>query len=166
MADNYVIDSSSIIDLFRWYPPDMEIFKPIWDKIEQIANSGSLVSHYEVYREIEKKSDMANEWCKKHKDIFFDLDEEQVAIFGEVREKYEEDYWNRMVTQPNPWADPWLVALAVQLKRRGELLGMGMDVRIITQENKNKRNNIPTIARAFGVKSLKLLEFFKDIGIK
>ncbi|MHC1629970.1 MAG: PIN domain-containing protein, partial [Methanoculleaceae archaeon] len=71
----YVIDSSTIIDLFRWSPPVMEIFKPICNRIEQISNGGVLVSHYEVHREIERKSDMANELCKNHRDIFFDLDE-------------------------------------------------------------------------------------------
>ncbi len=144
----------------------MKIFKPIWDKIEQIAKGGVLVSHYEVHREIERKSDMAGEWCKDHRDIFFDLDEEQITILDEVREKYDEDYWNRKVTQPNPWADPWLITLAIQLRRRGEMLGMNTEVKIVTQENKNKRNNIPAIAKKFGIESLKLLEFFRDIGIK
>jgi len=144
----------------------MKIFKLIWDRIEQIANGGVLVSHYEVHREIERKSDMANEWCKNHRSIFFDLDEEQITILDEVREKYDEDYWNRMVTQPNPWADPWLITLAIQMKRRGEMLGMNTEVKIVTQENKNKRNNIPRIAKKFGIESLKLLEFFRDIGIK
>lgn len=144
----------------------MEIFKPIWGKIEQIAKKSVLVSHYEVHREIERRSDMPNEWCKKHRDIFFDLDEEQITILDEVREKYDEDYWNRNVTQPSPWADPWLITLAIQLRRRGEMLGMNTEVKIVTQENKTKRNNIPAIAEKFGIESLKLLEFFRDIGIK
>lgn len=166
MADKYIIDSSSIIDLFRWYPPEMEVFRPIWDKIGQIVNRGDLVSHFEVYREIEKRSDEAREWCKINKHIFFDPDEEQAIIIEDVREKYEEDYWNKNVNQTDPWADPWLIALAVQLRKRGEVLGFNIDVKIVTQENKDKRNNIPMIAQTFGIESLKLLEFFRDIGLQ
>jgi len=170
LADKYIIDSSSIIDLFRWYPPDMGIFKPIWGRIERIVNDGILISHFEVYREIERRCDEAREWCRNNRKMFLDLDDEQVVIIGNVREKYEENYWNTKINQTAPWADPWLIALAIQLKRRGEIFGMNTEVKIVTQENKNKRNNIPRIAQEFGFESLKLIEFFPGyrykVGVK
>lgn len=161
----YVIDTSAIVDLFRWYPPDISVFKPIWDKIEKMIGSGILISHYEVYREIEVGDDMAVEWCKKHKKMFIDPDDHQIRIFEKVREAYEKDQWDKKITQPGPWADPWIITLAIQLRERSKILGIQGDVKIITQENKTKRNNIPTIAKNFGIESLKLIEFFRDINL-
>ena len=161
----YVIDSSALIDLARWYPADMKIFRPIWDKIEELIVNNRLFSHYEVYREITAGSDLMVDWCKDHKEIFQDIDEEQIEILEKVRTFYDQHYWNTHATQTKPWADPWIVCLAVQIKRGGKLL-IKSNVKIVTQENKTKSNRIPSIAKNFGIKSLNLLEFFRDIGIE
>ena len=57
------------------------------------------------------------------------------------------------------------LCVAIQIKRRRKLLRIESNVKIVTQENKVKPNRIPLIAKKFGVKSLNLLEFFRDIGI-
>ncbi|HII66811.1 MAG TPA: DUF4411 family protein [Thermococcaceae archaeon] len=165
LNNTYVIDTNAIVDLFRRYPPDIRVFKPIWDKIEKMIVNSIIISHYEVYREIEVGDDMAVEWCKNHKKMFIDPDNHQIKIFKSVRGAYEKDQWNKKITQPGPWADPWIVTLAIQLRERSKILGVQGNVKIITQENKNKRNNIPKIAESFGIESLNLIEFFREIGL-
>ncbi|AGK61381.1 hypothetical protein Asulf_01390 [Archaeoglobus sulfaticallidus PM70-1] len=151
----YVIDADALINIGRWYPRDMKIFEPIWAKLEELVDEELLISHYEVYREVSSGYDYISEWCKKHSRIFKDVDDEQISIFEKVREVYDKNYWDRNITNPNPWADPWIIALAVQNKAI-----------IVTNENKEKPNRIPSVARAFGINSLKPIEFFKEIGIQ
>ena len=59
------------------------------------------------------------------------------------------------MNRPAPWADPYLIAMA-----------MCETVTIITQESKIKANRIPPVADSLGVKSLNLLEFFEKLKLK
>lgn len=165
LANRYILDSSSIIDLFRWYPPEVVYFQLIWDKIETIAKSGTLISHRDVYKEIEKGNDKARDWCKAHKDMFLDYDTDQITVMKQVKEVYTKDYWENQNTKPDTvWADPWLVALAITLKTRTlKMRWPSYVVKIVTQESKNKENRIPKIAQNFGIDSINLLEFFREI---
>jgi phage gp29-like protein len=68
----YSIDSSGILDLFRYYPPD--VFPTIWTQMEAAAQSGVIFAIDEVYRELEKKDDVAFAWLKARRAIVVELD--------------------------------------------------------------------------------------------
>ena len=53
----YSLDSSGILDLFRYYPPD--VFPTIWMQMDSAASRGVIFAIDEVYRELEKKDDLA-----------------------------------------------------------------------------------------------------------
>ncbi|MCM8811198.1 MAG: DUF4411 family protein [Candidatus Omnitrophica bacterium] len=58
----YCLDSSVIINLFRHsglpYPPYPEdVFKGLWNKIEELIRNGQIISHITVLKEIEKRDD-------------------------------------------------------------------------------------------------------------
>jgi len=151
----YCIDANSLINLGLRYPKSMKIFLPIWEKIEEMIENNDLISHIEVRREIEIRNDKTARWCKQNKKMFKNVDEEQLNHFEKVREKYDPEYWNKEINRLGAWADPWLIALSISYKAI-----------IVTDENKTKPNRIPVIAQQFGIRSLNLLEFFKEIGIK
>lgn len=46
----YCIDTSSLINL---KPFRKDIFPTIWDKLEKMIKNGELISHLEVYKELE-----------------------------------------------------------------------------------------------------------------
>jgi hypothetical protein len=56
--------------------------------------------------------------------------------------------------KPGPWADPWIIALAI------------CECGIIVTDESNKPNRIPAIAETLNMNSLGLLDFFKAIGVK
>ena len=56
----YSIDSSGILDAFRYYPPD--VFGTIWARMDHAADNGVIVAVDEVYRELEKKDNVAFQW--------------------------------------------------------------------------------------------------------
>jgi hypothetical protein len=94
-------------------------------------------------------------WSNKNKNIFAGIDDCQIGEIPLIKSKYNPDYWNNNMNRPAPWADPYLIAMAICEK--------GI---IITQEHKTKANHIPPIAKELGINSLNLLEFFHELKIK
>jgi hypothetical protein len=68
----YSIDSSGILDLFRYYPPD--VFPSIWTQMESAVTNKIVFVIDEVYLELEKKDDDAFQWLKARKTLVVDLD--------------------------------------------------------------------------------------------
>ncbi|MFA4842986.1 MAG: DUF4411 family protein, partial [Candidatus Omnitrophota bacterium] len=58
------------------------------------------------------------------------------------------------INKTSPWADPWLIALAI------------CEQTMVVTEESNKPNKIPFVADLLGVKCLKLIDFFRTIGLK
>lgn len=147
----YCIDTSSLINL---KPYRRDVFPTIWNKLENMIKNGELLSHLEVYKEIEAVKDVIHNWCKNNKKMFRDVDECQIQKLQDVKRQYDRNYWENEINKTSPWADPWLIALSICEKA------------IIVADEKNAPNRIPVISAVFGVKCLGLLDFFKEIGIK
>ena len=155
----FVFDTSALIDMKHWYP--MDVFKEIWRKMDLMARNGEIVAPVEVLNEIEKKDDVLKEWCRAHRNMFVDVDDGMVMAFEKVKDEYDENYWETNINQEY-WADPWVIALALDIEIIVE--GRKEHPVIVTSENKTKANRIPTIAKRFGLKSLNVPEFMKEIG--
>jgi len=152
----YTIDMSSIKELHERYP--IKTFPTIWQHIDSLIQNGQLVSHIEVYREIKGTTNAKDKllvWSNKNKKIFQNIDTCQINKISEIQSKYNKGEWNNKMNRPGPWADPYLIAMA-----------MCEGATIITQEGKIKANRIPPIGFQLGVKSLNLLEFFEELKIK
>jgi hypothetical protein len=119
-----------------------------------MIKNGELLSHLEVYKEIEVVKDVIYNWCKNNKKMFRDVDECQIQKLQDVKRQYDSNYWENEINKTSPWADPWLIALSICEKA------------IIVADEKKAPNRIPFISAVFGVKCLELLDFFKEIGIK
>ncbi len=68
----YSFDSSGVLDLFRYYPPD--VFPTIWTQMDAAANGQTILAIDEVYRELEKKDDAAFQWLKARRAMIVELD--------------------------------------------------------------------------------------------
>lgn len=151
LSQIYCIDSDSLIELKR-YPID--VFPSVWQKIEAMAKSGDLISHFEVHKEITNGKDEIADWGKSHRKMFKDVDGCQSTEIVNVRGKYDADSWAKEINKTSPWADPWLIALAI------------CEPAMVVTEESNKPNKIPFVADLLGVKCLKLIDFFRTIGLK
>jgi hypothetical protein len=156
----YCIDASSIINLFRHpglsYPPyRADIFEGLWTKLDQIIEKGELISHITVLKEISKRDDEAKEWCKNHKKIFREIDNCQKKQIEKIKTKYSKSHWDAEINRKGQeWADPWIIALAI------------CEEAIIVSDERNSPDRIPYIANHFGINTLNLMDFLKDIGLK
>jgi hypothetical protein len=156
----YCIDASSIINLFRHhglpYPPyRADIFEGLWAKLDQIIKNRGLISHITVFKEVSKRDDDAKKWCQKYNKMFKDIDDCQIEQIEKIKIKYNKSHWDTETNREGPeWADPWIIALAI------------CEDAIIVSDEKNSPDRIPCIANHFGINTLNLMDFFKDIGLK
>jgi hypothetical protein len=156
----YCIDASSIINLFHPrgapYPPyPFDVFEGLWQKLEQIIKNGQLISHTTVFKEVSERDDDAKKWCKKHKNIFKDIDDCQIEQIEIIKTKYSKSHWEAEINRKGQeWADPWIIALAI------------CEDAIIVSDERNSPDRIPFIASHFEIRTLNLMDFFKDIGLK
>lgn len=152
----YVFDMSSLKELHDRYPK--ALFPTIWKHITTLIENGQIYSHIEVLREIKQTiypTDKLLLWSKKHKKLFIGIDNCQSIQLQNVKQKFNLQYWNNEINRPGPWADPYLIAMAIC-----------ESATIITQESKTKANRIPPIASQLGVRSINLLDFFQELKIK
>lgn len=149
----YSIDTSAILEAWRRrYPPD--VFPAVWKRLEGVIEEGQLGASEEVLHEIEKRDDEVLAWAKEHKEkLFVPIDEEQQQHVSVILEKHE-----RLVdTRKNrSTADPFVIALAIT-----------QACAVVTAEpatGKPEKPNIPDVCLAMEVRSINLLEFFREQG--
>lgn len=149
----YSIDTSAILDAWRRrYPPD--VFPAVWVRFDEVIDAGDLKASEEVLLELEKRDDEVHEWAKARKaKMFVPIDEEQQQHVSSILGNHE-----RLVdTRKNrSAADPFVIALA-----------MAQECAVVTAEaatGKADRPNIPDVCSSMGVRSVTLLELFREQG--
>lgn len=149
----YSIDTSAILEAWRRrYPPD--VFPAVWQRLEEVIETGELGASEEVLLEIEKRDDEVHVWAKERKaKLFVPIDEEQQAHVSVILGKHE-----RLVdTRKNrSAADPFVIAVAI-----------AQGCAVVTAEaatGKPEKPHIPDVCLAMGVRSMNLLEFFREQG--
>ncbi len=155
--ERYVIDTSSLIDLNRYNPIDL--FPSVWNKIEHLVKTGQLVSHIEVFKELSRKDDLLFKWAKKHKDMFKHYTKRQVEIVQKILKKYPS-----IINLKREYsADPWIIALAVELNEQKTLVKVKWLV--VTEEQlKGNRVKIPLICKEYDIEYLKIFDLFRRKG--
>lgn len=148
----YCMDTSALIDLKELYPRD--IFPSLWKSIERLISERRLIAPREVLKELETyevKEDELLKWAKRHKGMFKDLDAEQLQHVRNILANFP-----HLVdpTKTTPDADPFIIALAIS-----------EGCTVITSEkpaNPGARPKIPDVCARHNVKSISLLEFFRQ----
>ena len=149
----YSIDSSGILDLFRYYPPD--VFPTIWTQLDAAANAANIFVIDEVYRELEKKDDVAFQWLKARLAMIIAIDTEIQQRVTAILGKHP-----RLIdTRRNRSAgDPFVIALA---QTRG--------LSVVTGERASgviTKPNIPDVCAALRIPCMNVLTMFRNEGWK
>jgi hypothetical protein len=149
----YSFDSSGILDLFRYYPPD--VFPTIWAQMDAAANGITILAIDEVYRELEKKDDIAFQWLKARRAMIVDLDttiQLRVTTILAAHPRLVDTRRNRSS------GDPFVIALA---QARG--------LSVVTGERPSgvlAKPNIPDVCVAMGIPWMNVLSMFRREGWK
>ena len=155
----YIIDTCSIIDLFRLYPPD--VFSKLWKNLDKLVKEGRLISHRFVLDELSKKSDPAFKWARERRTMFKDVTHEQTKIIKNIATRFPE------IIDPDKDvdADPWLLALEKEKQQR---LLHKTEIKVIITEERFKPNriNIPFVCRQLGIECTNLIGLMRKEGWK
>jgi hypothetical protein len=147
---SYGIDTSGLIDGWvRYYPP--EVFPCLWNRIDELIESGGLVASEEVYLEIQKQDDELAQWAKQRRKMFVPADDEiQIAVTGIMATH------GALVNikTGESGADPWVIALA---QVRGLTVVSGEIRRL-------PKLTIPSVCDAKAVRHLNFLDMIRDLG--
>jgi len=147
----YVFDSSTLIDLFRYYYRNR--FPSLWEKFDQAVKAESILSVREVYNEIEHGGDRLSEWAKNNRGLFQPPVPEELVFVAEI---FAVSHFQSLVRkqerlQGKPVADPFVIAKA-------KVLG-GC---VVTEEDKKPNaSRIPNVCEHFGVACLNLEGFME-----
>jgi hypothetical protein len=148
---SYSLDSSGILDLFRYYPPD--VFPTIWTQMEAAASGGIVFAVDEVYRELERKDDTAFRWLKARRSMIVAIDTEiqkRVAAILAAHPRLIDTRKNRSS------GDPFVIGLA-QARR----------LSVVTGERASgviAKPNIPDVCTALGIECMNVLSMFRNEG--
>lgn len=141
----YVFDTSSFVELFKFYP---KRFPSLFKVFDEIVADGQLISVREGYREIEERADALTDWAKVNKSIFQDPMLEEAQAVAEIFQitHFQQSLEQKKLLKGGPFADPFLIA-------KGRVLG----ATVVTQE-KGKPNaaKIPNICNHFSVQCMNL----------
>lgn len=151
----FVIDTSSLIDLEKYYPHT--VFPSLWDFLFKMFEEGKLFSVKEVYAELKDSKEL---W-EPYKKCFRELTDEESMYLTEIMssDKFESFRINGLKkTNGGPWADPHLIACGIADKT----------VTVVSQESSRKRPHsvIPYVCGEYDVPCIKFLEFLEENEFK
>jgi protein associated with RNAse G/E len=125
------------------------------------VNNDRLVSPKEVLNEINQNDDQLTKWAKKQKKMFKEPTEKQIQIVQEILR----DYPSLIDIEKRFDADPWVIALAIELLSQKTLFKIK---RIVVSEEKLRGNQvkIPFICSQKSIESIDIVTLFRTEGWK
>lgn len=152
----YIFDKNVFVSLGLYYP---RRFPTIWDKIEELTETGILRSVREVRKEIEFNCPIAQigEWVKNHHHIFMEPTAMEIRIVTEI---FRNARYRNLVRRSNilrglPVADPFIVAA-----------GSFYEACIVTQESfRPGAACIPTVCEDLKIEWTNLEGFLENEGL-
>ena len=148
----YSIDTSAIVDVWQGpYPPD--VFPDLPNMLSELVSNGDLRASDEVLVELEKKLTAAYQWAKRHREMFCPFDEQIQIETANILSVHR----NLVKEKPQRGkADVFVIALA-------KINGCAVVTSEKATNNPNKPN-IPDVCNALGIRSVSLLDLFREQG--
>ncbi len=157
--NHYIIDSCSLMELNRHNP--LDVFPSVWEKIEDLINKGLLVAPKEVLNEINEGDDKLANWAKKQNKLFKDPTNKQIDIVREILNEFPS-----LVKENRKYdADPWVIALAVELATSTQKTLISIKRIVVTEEKiRGKKVKIPFVCQKYEIESIDILDMFRKEG--
>ncbi|MHA1185308.1 MAG: DUF4411 family protein [Candidatus Heimdallarchaeota archaeon] len=160
-TNHYIIDTSSLINLSRYNPID--VYPTVWRNLTNLRKRGLLHSSIEVYNEVSRKDDSLKDWVKANKQMFIEESATQLQFVSEILSKYPSivDVERRFE------ADPWLIALALEMRTDAQQKLTLEKIIIVTDEKlKGNKVRIPFICQNYDLDFLNIFDMFREEGWK
>ena len=141
----------------------MDIYQTPWKKIEGLIKKKKLFAPREVLEEINCFDDTLAAWAKQHTEMFKEETEEQIKIVREILSKYP-----GLIKKDKRYsADPWVIALAIEMIRSPQTTLVEIKRVVVTEEKlRGNRVRIPYICQDYTVEAIDILDMFRMEGWK
>jgi hypothetical protein len=162
MTENcYIIDTSSLVELNKHNP--MDVYQSVWKQIEQLIKNGRLLAPKEVFHEIGRIDDQLKEWSKTQDKLFIEPTQKQITLVKDILQKYPS-----LIDIDRQYdADPWVIALTVELATSTQKTLMTIKRIVVTEEKiRGNRVRIPFVCNDFNIESLDIIGMFREEGWK
>lgn len=161
----YVVDSNFFIQAHRATYP-LDVATGFWNKIKELAESGSLISIDKVKNEIFDKNDDLEDWCSENlpSDFFKDssICVEQYGLVSawaiSKGNHYQQQAINEFLEADE--ADAFLVSYALQ-----DLSNRILITQEVSQPQRKNRIKIPEPCNHFGVTYMNVIGMFRELGV-
>ncbi|MFN9857040.1 MAG: DUF4411 family protein, partial [Pseudanabaena sp.] len=91
-----------------------DTFPSIWQNLDQLIESESIIASEEVFRETEKQADDLHDWLKQRQQIFVPVNEDIQTATIEILTKFPKLVnYNKQRSQ----ADPFVIATAIVYRK-------------------------------------------------
>lgn len=146
----YSFDTSAFIDSWRRYYPN-DVFKNLWNIIEEKMKDQVIVSTSIVKDEIDYQEDDLKVFINQHPENFVIPDRKTQQYVSNILSDINFEKWKTGITDV---ADPFVVGFA----KANNLI-------VVSYENLRSPNKIPAACRKLGVTHYSFLEFLRAEGI-
>ncbi|HIH48625.1 DUF4411 family protein [Candidatus Woesearchaeota archaeon] len=160
-ANVYIIDSSSLIELNKHNA--MDVYVSVWKNISELIQNDRLIAPREVLNEIKDYDDSLAGWAKKQKKLFKAPTVKQVQIVQEILKNYP----SLVDVSAKHSADPWVIALAIELASQFQQTLIQIKRIVVTEEKiRGNRIKIPYVCNQKAVECIDIVEMFRTEGWK
>jgi hypothetical protein len=153
VKQRYAIDACALIDASKAYNIKKKAFTHIWDKFDELFESGLLISSSEIFEELKDKD--LFEWAKKHKDKFLPLEESIQKQTTRILAEFP----SLVKIRPKGASsngDPFLIATAMEC-----------NCALVTNERSGDESSgdykIPNVCKKYNIECLTLSELLDSI---
>lgn len=159
--DIYIIDSSSLIELSKHNA--MDVFVSVWKNISQLINNDRLVAPKEVFNEIKDYDDALAKWARNQKGLFKEPTIRQIEIVQEILR----DYPSLVDVNAKHSADPWVIALAIEMASSQQQTLFKIKRLVVTEEKlRGNKIRIPFVCSKKSIESIDIVGMFRAEGWK
>lgn len=160
-SNNYIMDTSSLVELNRHNPID--VFPSVWNNLESLSKKGLLVAPAEVLSEVKERDDELASWAKRNNRIFQSPTKKQIEILKDILKNYP-----ALVKEDRKHdADAWVVALAVEMKASHQQTIIEIKRIVVTEEKlRGEKVKIPLVCQKYEIETIGIIEMFRIEGWK
>lgn len=161
----YVVDSNFFIQAHRATYP-LDVAKSFWQKVNELAQSGTIISIDKVKKELFDKNDDLEDWCKNNlPDGFFNDSSTALSQYGQISswatsksDHYLPNAINEFLDVDE--ADAFLVAFVLE-----DAYNRVLVTHEVSEPNRKNKIKMPEPCNHFGVKYMNTIEMFRELGI-
>ena len=140
VKETYCVDASAFITMHRFYP--MRMIPDLWSLLEDLFNHKKILSHQIVFDEIVPKTGKKDElaqWLNMFRSNFISTSQKQLELVPDVLQNFP-----KLIDAESEkdQADPWLVAMLVEIMEQDGMFGDQSSYVMVTTESERKATRL------------------------